>query len=57
MAKKKKKPKLPKVRSLVQRDMLARRTGAGRMRHRNDRRPKDARNDETRNNPSSTEAT
>lgn len=46
-AKKKKTPSPP--RSLVYRDMVARgATNGGRMRHRNDRRLKDARHDETR---------
>ena len=45
----KKKKKLPKPRSLVVRDMIQRgATNGGRMRHRNDRRPKDARRDEAR---------
>jgi hypothetical protein len=47
-AKKKKKPRAP--RSLVVLDMIKRgATNGGRMRHRNDRRLKDAGRDETRN--------
>jgi len=58
MAKKKKKPKLPKPRSSLIPDMMSRgATNGGRMRHRNDRRPFDKRRDETRNIPSSTEET